>query len=238
MYRIFIIAIALLFCATAVASEENGTVEKLKSSLSSSFPGTLEIYKTPIENIYEVVHNERNVFYIDASGSFVLHGTLIDLKQRKDLTEGRLKHVRKEALAKVPADRFIEFGDPKSKHEVVVLTDVNCGYCRKLHSQRAKYAKYDIKVRYLLTPVLGRDAVDKATSVWCADDKQTALTDAKMGKEIPTIRCDAHLDKNLEMMKFFEVSGTPAIILEDGTLLRGYMEPERLLNQIELSKRG
>ena len=238
MYRIFIITCALLLCATQAAAEEVVVEEKLKQSLSNNFPGTLEISKTPLEGIYEVVHDKRNVFYTDANADFILQGSLIDLKQRIDLTDARLKQSRKETLAEVPADRFIDFGNPKAKHEVVVFTDVNCGYCRKLHNQRAKYAKYDIKVRYLLTPVLGADSTDKATSVWCADDRQSTLTNAKMGKDIPTIRCDARLDENLEIMRAFEIRGTPAILLEDGTLLRGYVEPERLLDQIELSKEG
>ena len=242
MYRMFIIAVALLLCGTQAVAEEAAVEEKLKSSLSNNFPGSLEISETPIKGIYEIIHNKNNVFYSDASGDFILQGSLIDVKQRKDLTqealEVRLKPMRQETLAEVPADRFIEFGDPEAKHEVVVLTDVNCGYCRKLHNQRAKYAKYGIKVRYLLTPVLGPSSTDKATSVWCADDRQTAMTDAKMGRDIPTVRCNAKLDENLQIMRDFDIRGTPAILLEDGTLLRGYIAPERLLEQIELSKEG
>ena len=238
MYRIFIIAVALLLCGTQAATEEAALAEKLKRSLGSNFSGNLEISETPLKGIYEVMHDKSNVFYTDANGDFVLQGSLIDVKQRKDLTDERLKQVRKEALAEVPADRFIEFGNPEAKHEVVVFTDVNCGYCRKLHDQRTRYAKYDIKVRYLLTPVLGPDSTDKATSVWCADDRQTALTDAKMGQDIPTVRCDARLDENLEIMKDFNVRGTPAILLEDGTMLRGYVEPEKLLEEITISKEG
>ena len=242
MYRIFIIIIALLLCATQATTEEAVSEEevvkaKLKRSLSDNFPGTLEISETPLQNIYEVVHDNRNIFYTDANANFLLQGPLIDIKQRKDLTEVRLKQTRKETLASVPADRFIEFGNPDAEHEVVVFTDVNCGYCRKLHSQRAKYAKYDIKIRYLLTPVLP-DNDDKATSVWCSDERQATLTAAKMGDNIPTIRCDARLDQNLEIMSSFDIRGTPAILLEDGTLLRGYLEPDVLLDQIELSKGG
>ena len=238
MYRIFIITATLLLCAALATAEQRTTEEKLKQSLSGDFPGTLEINETPLKGIYEIVHDKRNIFYTDANAEFVLQGSLIDIKQRKDLTEQRVKQVRQEMITTVPTDRFIEFGDPKAEHEVIVFTDVNCGYCRKLHNQRAKYAKYDIRVRYLLTPVLGPDSTDKATSVWCADDRQTALTAAKAGEDIPMIRCDASLDKNLEIMRAFNIRGTPAILLEDGTLLRGYVEPEYLLDQIELSKEG
>ena len=238
MYRIFIIAVALLLCGTQAATEEAALAEKLKRSLGSNLPGNLEISETPLKGIYEVMHDKSNVFYTDANGDFVLQGSLIDVKQLKNLTDEKLKQIRKATLAEVPADRFIEFGNPEASHEVVVFTDVNCGYCRKLHDQRTRYSKYDIKVRYLLTPVLGPDSSDKATSVWCADDRQTALTDAKMGKDIPTVRCDARLDENLEIMRDFNVRGTPAILLEDGTLLRGYVEPEKLLEEITISKEG
>ena len=238
MYRIFIITITLLLCVTQAISEGTAVVEKLKRSLSDNFSGTLEINETPLPGIYEVVHNKKSIFYTDENADFIFQGSLIDMKQRKDLTEQRAKQTRQEAIAEVPTDRFIEFGNPKAEHEVVVFTDVNCGYCRKLHNQRVKYAKYDIKVRYLLAPVLGPDSTVKATSVWCADDQQTMLTDAKMGEHIPTIHCDARLDENLEIMKSFDIRGTPAILLEDGTLIRGYVEPENLLRQIELSKEG
>ena len=238
MYRIFIIAAALLLCGTQAIAEEAALAEKLKRSLGDRLPGNLEISETPLKGIYEVMHDKSNVFYTDANGDFILQGSLIDVNQLKNLTEGKLKQIRKDTLAEVPADRFIEFGSPEAKHEVVVFTDVNCGYCRKLHDQRARYSKFDIKVRYLLTPVLGADSSDKATSVWCADDRQTALTDAKMGKDIATVRCDARLDENLEIMKDFNVRGTPAILLEDGTLLRGYVEPEKLLEEITISKEG
>lgn len=239
MYRIFIIAAATLLLLASQANSDEAAIEaKLKNSLGDNFPGTLEIKETPLKGIYEVVHNKSNVFYTDGSGDFVLQGALIDVKQRKDLTEERLKQARKETLAQVPADRFIEFGDPKAEHEVIVFTDVNCGYCRKLHNQRTRYAKYDIKIRYLLAPVLGPDSTDKATSVWCSDERETVLTAAKMGEAIPTIRCNARLDENLEIMRTFNIRGTPAILLEDGTLLRGYVEPEQLLEQIEFSKDG
>ena len=242
MYRIFIIAVALLLCATQATTEEMAVEEKLKRSLSANFPGSLEISETPLKGLYEVVHNKSNIFYTDGNGDFILQGSLIDVKQRKDLTqetlEVRLKPMRVETLAELPADRFIEFGNPEAKHEVVVFTDVNCGYCRKLHDQRTRYSKYDIKVRYLLTPILSRNSTDKATSVWCADDRQAAMTDAKMGKEIPTVRCDAKLDENVQILQDFNIRGTPAILLEDGTLLRGYKEPEEVLKEIELSKEG
>ena len=238
MYRIFFIIIALLLYATLAVTEEMTTEEKLKQSLSNNFPGTLEINDTPLPGIYEIVHNKRNVFYTDASAQFIMQGPLIDIKQRKDLTEERLKRVRRQTIAEVPANHFIEFGDPEAEHEIVVFTDVNCGYCRQLHNQRDKYIEGDIKIRYLLTPVLGPDSTAKATSVWCADNRQTAMTTAKSGQDIPAISCNTELDENMDLIRDFNIRGTPAILLKDGTLLRGYVKPEDLLEQIELSKEG
>lgn len=225
-----LISVVLLICTTV----GYGEADTMKQKLTRAIPGLgaeVEIRKTPFGGIYEVI-NGTDVLYTNENIDFILQGTLFDIKQNKNLTEESVKDIRKQVLAKIPDTRFINFGDPKAAHEVVVLTDVNCGYCRKLHEQRAKYAKLGIRVRYLLTPVLGESSIEKAISVACSDDPNQALTRAKMGIPIPTISCSAPINENLAIMRSFGIQGTPAIILSDGSLVRGYVPPDNLLQQI------
>ena len=235
MYRLLISIVLLLSFASTGYAELDEIKKKLNQAIPS-LPAEIKVRKTPFEGLYEVV-SQADVFYTNKNADFILQGTLHDVHHNKNLTEESQKHARHEIIATIPEKRFIDFGDPKARHEIIVMTDVNCGYCRKLHEQRAQYAKLGIKVRYLLTPVLGADSFEKAVSVACAKDPQKSLTRAKMGIPIPTVQCNSEINENLALMQLFGVRGTPAIFLEDGTLVRGYVEPENLMQQIKLSEK-
>ena len=234
MYRLLIsTALLLSFASTGYAE-----LDKIKEKLNQAIPGLpaeIKVRKTPFEGLYEVV-SQADIFYTNKNADFILQGALHDVRQNKNLTEEGKKHVRQEIIADIPEERFIDFGDPKARYTMIVMTDVNCGYCRKLHEQRAQYAKLGIKLRYLLTPVLGADSFEKAVSVACAKDPQKSLTRAKMGIPIPAVQCDSAINENLALMQWLGVRGTPAILLEDGTLVRGYVEPQKLMQQIKLSE--
>ena len=100
---------------------------------------------------------------------------------RKNLSEGALAKMRKELLKTIPVSERIVFAPANPKYTVSVFTDVECGYCRKLHSEIAEYNRQGIAVQYLAFPRmgLGSDDYKKMVSVWCAPDRRKALTDAK-----------------------------------------------------------
>ena len=118
----------------------------------------------------------------------------------------------------------------QTQHTVTVFTDIDCGYCRKMHSQMAAYNKEGIKIRYLMFPREGvnSDSFNKAVAVWCADDRQDAMTKAKRGEEIARKTCDNPVEAQFELGQKLGVRGTPSMILEDGEMIPGYVPPTQL----------
>jgi len=116
-----------------------------------------------------------------------------------------------------------------------VFTDLDCGYCRKLHSEMAKYNELGIRVRYLFFPREGPDTEswDKAVSVWCSANRNDALTRAKKGETIKAAKCKPNpVQRDYELGQDVGLRGTPAIVLPDGDLLPGYVPPAMLAQRL------
>jgi thiol:disulfide interchange protein DsbC len=111
-----------------------------------------------------------------------------------------------------------------------VFTDIDCGYCRKLHSQIKDYDRQGIQIRYLFYPRAGMDSESarKAEAVWCAKDRHQAMSDAKRGKSVSYRRCDNPVREHYLLGQAVGVTGTPALVLENGELIPGYIPPNRL----------
>ncbi len=201
------------------------------------------IHETPVPGVYEVLLDSELV-YVSGDGRYMFQGRLIDLKDRKDLTETspRLLEARKRqarervaALEAMGEDTMVIFSPEHPKHTISVFTDIDCGYCRKLHREIQSYLDEGIRVRYLFYPRAGAGSpsYDKAVSVWCADDRNQAMTDAKAGKTIEKRKCANPVLAHMNLGHEFGVSGTPTIVLEDGTLVPGYMPAKRLSRLLE-----
>ena len=139
-------------------------------------------------------------------------------------------------LAKVPESRKIIFAPANPKYRVTVFTDIDCGFCRKLHSEMAQYNSLGIRVRYLFYPRSGPDTEswNKAVAVWCSSNRNDALTRAKNGEPLKAPKCDASaVMRDYELGDAFAVQGTPAIIMPNGDMLPGYLPPAMLLKRLE-----
>ena len=197
----------------------------------------VSIKKTPIRGLYEVTVPPR-VFYISADGRYVLAGDLIDLQKGVNLTEQQRDKARVASIENVGEVNMVVFAPEKVKHTITVFTDIDCGYCRKLHNEMASYNKLGIKVRYLAYPRagVGSESYKKAVSVWCADDKRQAMTDAKNGKDVPEKNCENPVASQMALGRNLGVNGTPAIVLANGQLYPGYAPADRLIKVLEQVK--
>jgi thiol:disulfide interchange protein DsbC len=176
------------------------------------------------------------VVYVSDDGKYLFQGSLLDIVHKKDMSEAALAKVRGEVLKTLPlADRivFAPVGTPK--HKVVVLTDVECGYCRKFHSDIAEYNKRGIEVEYMAFPRAGLGSADyrKMVSVWCADDRKKALTDAKNDRAVPSRTCKTPVDMQYNAGLRMGLEGTPMLLTTDGQFLGGYLPPDALKQRLE-----
>lgn len=224
------IILLLLAFSPAVAEEEQERL--MKERLRQMFPDVdiTAINATPLNGIYEVVSGIE-LFYMSADTRFVINGDLIDIQEKRNLSEDVRAQSRTVLLGQIPENEYIEFAPENSRNIVYVFTDVDCGYCRKLHADVPELNSNEIAVRYLAYPRNGARsaAYRQMTNVWCAEDRPQALTDAKRGMAISSADCAHPVDKQYELGIAMGVRGTPAIFLEDGSTLPGYVPPDELL---------
>ncbi|MBT1443552.1 bifunctional protein-disulfide isomerase/oxidoreductase DsbC [Shewanella sp. JM162201] len=192
------------------------------------------ITAAPIDGLFQVITN-RGVLYVTPDGSKLVHGNIYDLNDAmNNLTELALAGPRLEML-KGFEDKMLVYKAKDEKHVVTVFTDITCGYCRKLHREMADYNKLGITVRYLAFPRQGVPSpnADEMEAVWCAKDPRKAMDDAKAGKAITAAKCDADIAGQYNLGGSFGINGTPAIILEDGSLIPGYQPANELFEVLE-----
>lgn len=188
----------------------------------------------PMAGFRELVVNGQTL-YVSDDGRYVMQGSLYDTTAKKDLSEATMARLRREELAKVPVSQRIVFAPTNPKYTVSVFTDYECGYCRKLHSEIAAYNKAGIAVEYLAFPRMGMASEDAEimADIWCATDRNKALTDAKNGKLPARKRCTSPVAKHYSMGQRAGLKGTPMIIAANGQAAPGYLAPADLLQWLQ-----
>lgn len=231
----FVLTVWLGMASFALAANE----ASIKKAIEAAMPGAAvgAIKPSEIKGVYEVTIG-ASIYYISEDGKYLLQGRLIDLQNKIDLTEQKLSSTRKAALEKLGPDKMIVFKPKIGKYKVFVFTDIDCGYCRKLHSEIDQYLAEGIQINYLFFPRAGKgsDSYHKAVSVWCADDRNSALTDAKKDGKIENKTCDNPVDEHMRLAAEFDAKGTPLIVTENGNAFPGYLPAKQLLEALQNEK--
>jgi len=228
----FLIAAALSVAAFSASADEAAVESAIKSLVPAAKIDS--IAESQVPNFYQVVL-QGQVIYVSADGKYLFQGSVFDIPNKTDLTEAAKAGLRRGALAAVGPERRIIFPAKNEKYAVTVFTDIDCGYCRRMHGEMAEYNKRGISVEYLFFPRagVGSEAFDKAVSVWCAADRNKALTIAKSGDKLESKTCDNPVAADYELGQQVGVTGTPAVYTRDGTQLGGYLPPEQLLQRLD-----
>lgn len=224
-------AVLALVSAKAIAAES--AVDALKKNLAEHVPGAIisRVRETPISGVYEVIVGVE-IYYMDKSARYIINGDLIDLVTRKNFTEEAKTFNRKMKVAELGEENMIVYTPKVVDHTITVVTDIDCPYCRRLHSEMDEYMENNVKVRYIFMPLKGRSDFDTTVSVWCSEDRNLALDIAKAGGELEPASCNNPIARHLKIARELGVRGTPAIILEDGSMLPGYVPASKLVKEL------
>ncbi|HEX5693279.1 MAG TPA: DsbC family protein [Arenimonas sp.] len=218
------------------ATTDVASRERIEAALQTLAPGMKvdSVAPSPIPGFVEVAVGAR-VFYVSEDASQLLQGSLVDIASQKSLTQASEAKLRAGMLREVGDDTGIAFPAAQPKHEVTVFTDIDCGYCRRMHSEIAEYNRLGISVNYLFYPRagIGSESYQKAVNVWCAPDRRKALTQAKAGRDLPEGNCTSPVTQDFELGRRIGLDGTPAIYAADGTQLGGYVPPAEMLARLE-----
>jgi len=193
-----------------------------------------DIQKTDIDGVYLLNFSGKGSVYFVPKGDYFFTGDLLQIENKKFINakDQLLEAPRKEALAKLdPNDMIIYPAKGEKKTSITVFTDVDCGYCRKLHSEIDQINALGIEVRYVAFPRAGINSpvYNKMVSAWCSTDKQDALNSLKNDQPVFTAACkDNPVAEQYQLGVRLGVTGTPAIITQSGKLLPGYLPAKQL----------
>ncbi|QIL88753.1 DsbC family protein [Microbulbifer harenosus] len=234
-------ATSLLLGQVAFAAVDDAVAKQIKAKLSAGNPNATfgDVRESPLSGLYEVEVNGGNVLFVSKDGGHFIAGDLFEVgaEQVVNLSEQRRGRHRAEVMDQQDLKDMIVFS-PKgeTKAHIYVFTDVDCGYCRKLHDDVPELNRRGIEVRYLAFPRAGLNSVGyrKIATAWCADDPNKTLTDLKSRKDVPLKVCNnnpvaAQYKLGNEVI---DVRGTPTIVMEDGTVVPGYLPPDTLVKAL------
>jgi thiol:disulfide interchange protein DsbC len=195
-----------------------------------------DLRPSPIPGVY-VFMQGAEISYLTADGKYFIDGNVYDMKSRENLTEALRTHARVALISSVPESEMLIFSPANPKYTITVFTDVDCQYCRKMHSQIAEINRLGIRVRYMFYPRTGpgTESWKKAEVVWCSANRNEAMTRAKAGAalDMNKICAPTPVKREYELGESIGVRGTPAIVTENGDYISGYMEPRELLDQLK-----
>ena len=219
--------------ALAAADEDYSAVEERIRALAPQTK-SIAISETPVEGLL-MVQIAGDIVYATSDGKYLIQGRLMDMETREDLTEAAKTDVRREILASVDASKQITFAPEEPKYDLMVFTDIDCGYCRKLHAQMEEYNEQGIAIHYMSFPRagVGSPSYDKAVSVWCASDPQGAMTQAKLGGDPEAAQCENPIADQYQLGRDLGVTGTPSLLTSEGQMIPGYVPPEQLRQRLD-----
>jgi len=220
------IFLPLLASAEVPASISDPIVKQLKAARADLDYQVLR--PAPLDGFYEVQVEGGPLLYVSADGNYFFDGSLYQVRpgQFINIRDLRLNAMRQEIFASRDTGDMIIFKPAGASKAIMnVFTDVDCGYCRKLHREVPQLNAMGIEVRYLAYPRAGipSDSYSKIATAWCADNQQDVFTRTKNGENIPRALCtDNPVAEHFALGQKVGVTGTPAVILMDGTLIPGY----------------
>lgn len=230
-----VVLLSILGGVNAVSADEGAVRQAMMKIIPTVKIDSIK--PSEVKGLFEVVVGV-NIYYVSENGKYLLAGQLIDVATSKDLTKERLNSARILAINSLGESKMVIYKPKISKYTVSIFTDIDCGYCRKLHSEIDQYLAEGITIRYMFFPRAGKgsESYDKAVSVWCSADRNAALTAAKKDQSLPAKTCDNPIDEHMKLVNDFGLNGTPTIVSENGSLYPGYLPPKQLFATLEQEK--
>lgn len=254
MKALFSLLLLLLLVTPAAAFMEGGcgsgkcadchslTVDEAGKLLAGGVDKVLKVEQAEMPGVWavEVERGQRKFpLYIDYSKSYVISGNIIRLADKKNVTQERMSDENRVDVAKIPLDDALVLGNPKARTRVIVFTDPECPYCRRLHAEMKQVVAVDPQIAFYikLFPLkIHPKAYEVAKSIVCNHSLQL-LEDSYAGKSVPPPLCQAPaVDANLELGPKLGIHGTPTLILPDGQEVSGYRTADKLLQLLGSDK--
>ncbi len=242
-YKLAVSAITLTAInGVTFANNDKEKYQQAIQNLSNQAVIIDSVNDTPVKGIKEIVLDggiKKEVIYLSEDGEYLFNGNLLNIKNKINLTESTQNSLRHELMNEFrKSNQGIDFLPEQMTDRVTVFTDIDCGVCRKFHQEVDSFNAAGIGISYLFFPRagIGSASHQKAVNVWCATDQQDAINQANNGVELEPLMCPNPIESQFKLALSAGVNGTPYMVLDDGTLIRGYMTPDQLKQRLELNR--
>ena len=231
----WLVPLCLALLALGSAQAQEATIRKNLSERLPNMPKIDEVSKTPMNGLYEV-RMGSDIMYSDAEGHFLIQGNLIDVRQKRNLTEERVDKRSSSPLDQLPLKNTFSQVRGKGKRKLVVFADPNCGFCKRFERDLQKLD--NVTIQHVLYPILGEDSKTKSKNIWCARDKAKVWNDWMIqGVTPPAAQCDsAAIEANVEFGRKHRITGTPTLFFADGSRVVGAVPLSQIENQLSTVK--
>ena len=227
-------ALVALACTGAVAQE--AAIRKNLAERVPQLKNIDEVTKTAIPGLYEIRVNGADIYYTDGQANYLLQGSLIDTKSRRNLTEDRVEKLTAVQFDKLPFKDAFTIVRGNGTRKLAVFEDPNCGYCKRFERDLQKID--NVTVYMFLYPILGPDSAEKSKAIWCAKAPAKAWQDWMVRDQAPsTASCDASaLVRNVELGRKHHISGTPTLIFSNGNRVPGAVDDKQVEKMLSEAK--
>lgn len=224
------IAHATLVCLLAASSAfaDDAAIKKLIKERLPELQ-VQSVKSAPMPGWYEVFAGNR-LFYVDEKADFIMVGSIVDAKTKRNLTEERIRDLMRVKFDVLPFEDAIKIVKGSGKRKLAVFEDPDCPYCKKVEADIEKLDNYTLYVFLYPIEQLHADATSKSQKVWCAKDRGKAWQDIMLKNLVPKNKgdCATPIGRNIALANQLNINGTPALIFEDGHLIPGAIPAEQI----------
>ena len=222
-----ILTTVLLGISLGAMAQEAAIRKNLPERLPS-LPKIDEVSKTAMPGLYEIRVNGSEIFYTDAEGNFLIQGSLIDTKLKRNLTEERVEKLNAIDFGALPIKDAFTIVRGNGKRKMAVFEDPNCGYCKRFERDLQKVS--DVTIHMFLYPILSPDSTDKSKNIWCAKDRAKTWQDVMVrDAAVPKASCDtAAIERNVDFGRKHKITGTPTVFFADGSRVPGAISSQQV----------
>ena len=227
---------AALFANFASADEKKEALRDALSRLTSVEVAGETLTATSANGVY-LWSSDGEDYYVSLVDGHVVVGEVYDVSSQKTLREIKTQAALSDVVELLRVEELVVFPATEYQRHMTVFTDIDCGYCRRLHNEISQLTAGGLEVRYAAYPRagIGSSSYDKIVTVWCSEDQQNAMTRAKQGEHLPGKTCDNPVANQFMAGVAAGISGTPTLVIDDGTVIGGYLPAEELLTRLGLS---
>ena len=233
------VVVALGLAAVFAAWGQEALIRKNLGERIVQLKNIDEVSKSPISGLYEVRVNGTDIFYTDAEGNFLIQGSLIDTRLKRNLTEERVEKLSMIDFDSLPIKDAFTIVRGNGSRKLAVFEDPNCGYCKRFERDLQKVD--NVTIHMFLYPILGADSGEKARNIWCSKEPgkvwQDWMVRDKPSPAAANAACDVGaLARNVALGRKHKISGTPTLLFVDGSRVPGAISSAQVEKQLADAK--